>query len=299
MNQSNLFVSVIVPTFKDWERLNECLICLKRQSYPVHLFEIIIVDNECLEEYPFSLKLPANAIIIGAKERGSYSARNEAILLAKGDVLAFTDSDCLPDERWLEKGVAHLNSSIDGIGGQVMLFYKDAKRLTPAERYESRNAFRQRYYIDELKFSVTANLIVKKTAFDTTGHFNSNLQSGGDREWGNRFFSKGYKLIYANDVIVKHPARTSIQSLVTKTVRVTEGMLDLNIFQKNRLNLLSLLPPLRRTWRYILEGERKESIFHKIQYITVWYLLHYVKAYCLIKSGVTHKKIWRKKISEV
>jgi GT2 family glycosyltransferase len=55
------------------------------------------------------------------------------------------------------------------------------------------------------------------------------LQSSGDREWGNRAFSKGVKPVFAADAEVAHPCRASFDELRTKQIRVHRGELDLRV----------------------------------------------------------------------
>ncbi|QEC53356.1 glycosyltransferase [Anseongella ginsenosidimutans] len=42
---NNIFVSIITPVYNDWDRLAICLKALANQSYPAHLYEIIVVNN--------------------------------------------------------------------------------------------------------------------------------------------------------------------------------------------------------------------------------------------------------------
>ena len=81
-------VSVIIPTFHDWDRLQLCLIALTSQDFPANDFEIIIANNDPADPAPDALDLPANARIIPASQPGSYAARNAALVEATGDLIA-------------------------------------------------------------------------------------------------------------------------------------------------------------------------------------------------------------------
>jgi len=65
-------------------------------------------------------------------KEGSYAARNKGILNSKGDILAFTDSDCIPKDNWLEKGLSVVvNQDSPGlIGGQINYFARDGNKTS-------------------------------------------------------------------------------------------------------------------------------------------------------------------------
>lgn len=52
MTQDKPFVSVIIPTYHDWDRLKKCIEALKIQTYPSDLFEVIIVNNDPADKAP-------------------------------------------------------------------------------------------------------------------------------------------------------------------------------------------------------------------------------------------------------
>ncbi len=218
------FISVISPTYHDWDRLALCLKALEGQSYPADSFEIIIANNDPADAVPEGFHLPANCRIITEGTPGSYAARNAAIKVAQGEIFAFTDSDCIPDKDWLKNAVEHFSANPDcsRIAGRVELFYKD-KRLTPAELFEKVYAFNQIDVVRKLGTSVTANMISYKKVFDAVGPFNINFLSGGDYEWGQRAHAAGFRIAYVPNVVVKHPARYYLSELVTKAKRVTGG----------------------------------------------------------------------------
>ena len=109
------------------------------------------------------------------------------------------------------------------IGGPVAVFPRDPNRQTAAEFHQSVRAFSQRRNVDELHFSVTANLITHKALFTEIGGFDSGLMSCGDYEWGRCVHGAGYRLIYNESVLMRHPARSSIRALLAKYARNVGG----------------------------------------------------------------------------
>lgn len=180
------FVSVLIPVYNDIERLEICLGSLDQQTYPKNLYEVIVVDNgsdDNIEELVGNFDQIAYTY---EDQPGSYAARNKGISVAKGDIIAFTDSDCIPKPDWIESGVSNIlaapNCGI--VAGKIDIFFKNSAKPTAVEVYESVKSFNQRYNVENDKYGVTANLFTYKTVFENVGPFNSELKSGGDAEWG-------------------------------------------------------------------------------------------------------------------
>jgi len=247
MNNQKTPVSVIIPTYHDWKRLSYCIDALSKQTYPQDKFEVIIVNNDP-EDSPPELSLPDNFRIISEGKPGSYAARNAGIKEAKGEILAFTDSDCIPDKYWIENAVDLLRKGVDRLAGKVELFYS-SKKLNVVELHEKLYAFDQKKYAVR-GGAVTANMITWAKNFKVVGLFHEELYSGGDMEWGMRAKGKGLSISYAPYVVVKHPARKQIKEKLQKIRRVLAGasMRNPDIFRQNLSTILfrGFMPPVAR-----------------------------------------------------
>lgn len=219
------FVSVIVPAFNDAEHVGGCLAALRAQSYPADRFEIIVADNGSTP--PLAERVAADERVRFVVERatGSYAARNAGVREARGEVLAFTDSDCRPEVDWLRAGVEALSQLPEGglVGGRVEVYVQDPARPTAVELYELVLAFPQERYVRQSHFAVTANVFTTRATFDRVGPFNAALISGGDNEWGKRVHAAGLPVVYSDEAVVHHPARRSMGAISRKMERVAEG----------------------------------------------------------------------------
>ena len=280
----NLFVSVIIPVFNDNARLQVCLKALERQTYPKELYEIVVIDNNSHEKVESVTSQFAQVVLTREACPGSYIARNKGLSITKGDIIVFTDADCIPDSDWLEKGVIALLSqpNMGLVAGRIDLFAKDPKTPNAIELYESiALSFPQDKFVKDGKFGVTANLFTFKRVLDDVGFFDERLKSGGDRQWGERVFAQGYRQIYADDVRVNHPARDSWEDLRKRSIRMTGGTYDL-IKQSYGSNLdalkdliLFLKPPFRSFFR-IWTDERLCGAKQKFQFTVVMLRLRWV-----------------------
>ena len=212
--------SVIIPTFEEWQILQKCLDCLAQQSITSDRFEVIVANNNLSSEVPLTLRLPANARVIHVPKPGSYAARNAALREARGAALFFTDSDCQPDPHWIENGLTTLADlgPVDRIAGAVDLFPK-GKTLTGPGLYELLYLFNQRKF-SEKGFAATANLVTSRAAFDLVGPFNEDSFSSGDSAWGLRATELGSRIVFSQEVLIRHPAREVFSDLAKKRRRL-------------------------------------------------------------------------------
>ncbi|MEO3407307.1 glycosyltransferase family A protein [Mucilaginibacter sp. CAU 1740] len=277
MNQKK--VSIIIPTYKDWNRLSLCLNALEAQSYDSDLFEIIIVNNYPNAKIPANYFLPKNCLVIVEGKPGSYAARNAGITMATGNIIGFTDSDCIPDVNWIKNAVLFMeaNTDCDRIAGSIKLYYHSNK-LTEAELYEKIYAFNEDIYVHQDGTGVTGNMFSYRHVFDAVGVFRDDLMSGGDYEWSIRAKDNGYKIKYAEDVIVNHPARQNISELIKKAKKIGGGQSgfnpppDQNKFQAIVSFLYDLRPPIKSIKLIAQKGKD----LHITQKVTVFYIRYYL-----------------------
>ncbi len=281
------FVSVIIPVFNDSKRLALCLKALQNQTYPQNLYEIIVVDNGSEENIKDVVTQFSQAFTTFESRPGSYAARNKGISLAKGEVIGFTDSDCIPALDWIEKGVKNIQSvpNCGLVAGRIELFFKDADKPTPVELYESiEMSFPQQRSLEKQNYGVTANLFTFKSVIDSVGLFDDTLKSCGDRQWGQRVFAAGYKQIYADDVFIAHPARDSFDELYKRVTRIVGGRYDL--LKKNSQSsaevfkdlLMAFKPPFRSFFR-IWSNEKLRGNKQKLQFTLVMLFVRYTSTW--------------------
>ena len=287
-NLSSPLVSVIIPVFNNSEGLKKSLEALENQTYPKSLYKVIVVDNGSDEDIKEVVSQFGQAFAAYESQPGSYFARNKGLSLAKSDVLAFTDSDCIPALDWIEKGVAHLRQAPNCglVAGKIEFFFKNPDQPTAVEYYDvtMMDGFIQQKFVEESRYGATANLFTFRGVIDKVGPFDQTLKSSGDREWGQRVFSAGYEQIYADDVCVAHPARHSLEQLHKKVVRIIGGHQE---FKKKKGYSLGeffadmatdLFPPFRLYFRILLDKKIKGGV-QKLQFSLVFLYFKYLGAW--------------------
>ncbi|MEX2600421.1 MAG: glycosyltransferase [Balneolaceae bacterium] len=219
--QQHPLVSVIIPVLNNPEGIRRLVHALQGHTWPSGRMEIIVVDNGSEDETAeVARQLPVR-LFIEDSAKTPYKARNRGIAAAKGEVIAFTDADCIPDKMWLENGVNLLKEEhAELVGGLITFEYSDPVKAS--ERYDSLVNLEVKQNVAERGAAKTSNLIVKSELFDIIGYFRDDIRSGGDVEWTRRAAYRGRRIVFGENVIVRKRART-LGPLLKKFVRVGQG----------------------------------------------------------------------------
>ena len=213
-------VSVIVPHLNQPDHLGRFLASLHAQDFDMGRAEVIVVDNG-------SRALPREVVarhpavaLVEEPTPGPGPARNRGVALAKGPILAFADADCQVAPDWLPRILARFaaDPGLAILGGDVRVYPQDPARPTMVEAYECVYAFRQKLYIEQQHYSITANMATRRAVFDAVGPF-AGIDVSEDLDWGQRAARMGYRTVYDPEMLVRHPARHSLAELQAKWSR--------------------------------------------------------------------------------
>lgn len=109
-------VSVIVCSYNGGKTLDACLTSLAKVQYPD--FEVVLVDDGSTDDTPAIAARHPDIISLRQENKGLSVARNEGAYAAQGEIIAYTDSDCMADPDWLYFLVGTLLSGdFAGVGG--------------------------------------------------------------------------------------------------------------------------------------------------------------------------------------
>lgn len=126
-------ISVLVPVLNRRTQLKSLLTALSEQTIPRSRFEVVVCDDGSTEDILAELesafdKFGMRIRYLRQTRKGPGAARNLAIAFARGRILAFTDSDCIPNPDWLESMLdAFSDPSVSFVGGRVG--FEDAESL--------------------------------------------------------------------------------------------------------------------------------------------------------------------------
>ncbi|WP_040335490.1 glycosyltransferase, partial [Candidatus Magnetobacterium casense] len=197
-------VSVIVPAYNAAATIGRCMDGLFGQTFDRNDYEVIVVDDgsedatvEVMEGLPIKLYQQPN--------RGPASARNLGARHASGDILLFTDSDCVCDQAWIQEMVRTLDCP-DVIAAKGV--YRNAQRSLTSrfaqvefeERYE---LLKNAQYIDMVDTYCAA---IRRDVFEAIGGFDEGFPCANneDTELSYRLSAAGYKMVFNPNAVVYH-----------------------------------------------------------------------------------------------
>ena len=203
-------VSVIIPTYNSESTIKGCLDSLFNQTFE-DKYEVIVVDDASADN-TVSAVVSYPVELLKQEHKGPAAARNLGAENAEGEILLFTDADCIPENGWIEKMCAPFeDGQIVGVQGR----YKTRQEGTVArfvqyeieERYEIMS---EKRYID---FIGSYSAAYRKDVFLEGGGFDESftIASGEDPDLSYRLASKGHKMVFAPGAVVYHEHPASIE----------------------------------------------------------------------------------------
>ncbi|HLH68473.1 MAG TPA: mycofactocin biosynthesis glycosyltransferase MftF [Candidatus Dormibacteraeota bacterium] len=213
-------VTVVVPVRDRPAQLAACLASLRRLRYPPDRLEVVVVDDGSRSPLP---PLGQARLVRLPVPRGPAAARNAGAREARGEVLAFVDSDCQAEEGWLEELITELaRSGVAAAGGRVAA----SRERGWLERYEA-----VRSPLDlgaqpasvlprgRVPYLVAACLAVRRADFETVGGFDERLRHGEDVDLCWRLASRGRRIVYQPLAVVRHDHRGRLRDFVLTRAR--------------------------------------------------------------------------------
>lgn len=132
--------------------------------------------------------------------------RNIGVREAKGDIVVFTDSGCLPEDGWLERLLAPI------------LYEGEAVSCGPARAigksvYSGAHASAKVVDVDYVPMAATINLAFRRQAFEAVGGFDESFGSAEDIDFTWRLNDCGYRIRWVQDAVVGHDYGTPMRQL--------------------------------------------------------------------------------------
>ena len=214
-NSESPFVSVVIPVYNDLEGVKSCLEALARQSYPGSNFEVIVVDNNSPRPIAPEIQRFEFARCVVERRQGSYAARNAGIREARGELLGFTDADCIPDENWITRAVQCFveNPPVGGVAGGIISAPGETwvGEVLCTWGFQSQDGTLKHPF---LPYAQTANAWYRREVFDIIGLFEPGWVSGGDADLAWRMQLKtSFSISHVPEAAVVHRHRATLKSL--------------------------------------------------------------------------------------
>lgn len=202
-------ISVIIPCYNAEKTIMRTLEALDRQT--VKGFEVVLADDGSSDNTASAAKSfkPKNykLIVIPEKHAGPAVQRNRGAEKAKGRILLFTDSDCVPDRKWVKEMVKPFtDKSIVGVSGTYCTLNKE-KLIARFEGYEIEKRHQKLAKQKYIDFIGSFSAGYKKSIFKKFGGFSTEFKKADaeDPELSFKIAGAGYRMLFNPKAIVAHP----------------------------------------------------------------------------------------------
>lgn len=207
-------VSIVIPVFNSMRTLQRCLDAIFQQDYPRERYEVIVVDNNSSDGSPELARRYPVRLEFEREIQGPHAATNAGVRVAQGDILVFTDSDCVPEPSWLRKLVRPFaDDEIVGAGGAIETYQPQ----TRIERFlDVVKPFKNGYQAspDFPAALVTGNCAIRRADFMAAGMFNPNMYTGAETDLSYRVqLQTGKRAVYVPDAVVYHIFNPNLKRL--------------------------------------------------------------------------------------
>ncbi len=224
-------VSVIVPAYGRPAATRACVESLLQLDYPQDRCEIIVVDDATPEPLAPALAGLAVRIVRLEANQGQSAARNLALGMARGDLIAFIDNDCVAAPAWLGLLVAELDDPRVGLAGGRVL-------AAPAEGLVAAfEAVRSPLDMGALSGPVgpnepiaylpSCNLVVRRDLLQRVGGFDPAMTLGEDVDLVWRLLASGSEGRYLAESTILHDHRVALAALLRRRADYASSEADL------------------------------------------------------------------------
>jgi GT2 family glycosyltransferase len=201
-------ISVVVPAWNAAGVLPSLLVALRDQSAE---HELVVVDTGSTDGTA-ALASDAGATVVSAPRRNRSLARNLGVAASYGDVIAFTDADCLPGPAWAGALTSCLESSPLAAGPVRIETHPEPNM---AERFDRLWRYPQERYV-AAGHATSANLGIRRDAFERLGGYDERFHHGEDTDLCLRAADAGFGLAWCPAAEIAHPAAAGLRDVARR-----------------------------------------------------------------------------------
>jgi glycosyltransferase involved in cell wall biosynthesis len=206
-------ISVVVPVHNGAWSIDGCLESLLAMHDPPGGVEVIVVDNGSSDATADILRRHA-VLIVCEPRRGAAAARNAGIRQARGEIIAFTDQDCIVARDWVQRiHETFVLGFADGINANAFAAVAQKKWEDFWFEETPQGLVTKRKGID------TRNCAIRKRVLDEQGGFDPEQLECEDLELSWRLERAGCEIVSNLAMRVRHRNPTSLRESLEKSRR--------------------------------------------------------------------------------
>lgn len=197
-------VSVVVPVYNGASTIGACLEALLAQTVPADRYEVIVVDDGSSDETR-QIVGGYQARLIAQSHQGPAAARNRGVARARGEIVLFTDADCVASRSWISQMLSPFDDEdVVGVKGayrtrQTGLVPRFAQ-CEYEERYHRMARRGQIDFVDTYAAGYRREVFLREGGFDV-GYPKASVE---DQEFSFRLAERGYRMVFNRQAVVYH-----------------------------------------------------------------------------------------------
>ncbi|RXH58446.1 Glycosyl transferase, family 2 [Granulicella sibirica] len=208
--------SIIIPTFNGASRIGNCLTALLDQTAGRDI-EILVIDDGSKDETGDVVRRYPTVRLISRANAGPAAARNLGAFEARGEILLFTDDDCIPMTGWLDAMLTPFESrEVVGVKGTYCTRQRElAARFVQVE-YEDK--YRLMADLPSIDFVDTYSAGFRRENFLEMNGYDTSfpVACAEDVELSYRMSARGWKMVFAPKAVVCHTHPDSFSRYLKK-----------------------------------------------------------------------------------
>lgn len=212
-------LSVIMPAFNAASTIGAQLDALQEQQWDSS-WEVVVADNGSTDTTAVIVSQRAAIdsrvrLVDAGDQRGAAHARNVAVAVAHGTSIAFCDADDVVGDNWVASMGTALRETPFVTGPQEYTVLNEPGLHAV---YGARPALELQLFAGVFPFGPTANLGIRRKAFDRLGGFDTSIAVYEDLEFCLRAWLNGVDLQFVPDIVVHYRYRSTLRGLWNQAI---------------------------------------------------------------------------------
>jgi lipopolysaccharide/colanic/teichoic acid biosynthesis glycosyltransferase len=268
-----LKASVIVPAKDAAATINSCLSALLNQEgFQFEKdYEVILVDDGSADNTS-EIAERFGVIVLRQENCGPAAARNNGVKKAQGNIILFTDSDCVPSVNWLKNMLdPFVDPEVMGVKGAYFCVEKNTiARFVQMEfeyKYQLMNTRERIDFIDTYSAAYRKNLFLENKGFEEAFP----VPSVEDQELSFRLARKGYKLVFNPEARVFHKHDISILEYIQRKAGIGYWKAFMLQWLPEK-TLTDTYTPASQRWQILILAGMMSSFFFGLMWNWLWWI---------------------------